>query len=112
MIGYASDAPAASGTNAGAARNRAGNFRPAINLHLRGILNMRIATLLGAAGLTLFAAAAMAQSSSAEGPYHVIKKAKVGGEGGFDYVYADSAGRKLYVPRSGADSRVVVYDLD
>jgi hypothetical protein len=46
------------------------------------------------------------------GPYKVIKTAKVGGAGGFDYVYADSAGRRLYVPRSGQGARVSVFDLD
>ena len=44
--------------------------------------------------------------------YSVTKTAKVGGAGGFDYVYADSAGRKLYVPRSGNPGRVDVYNLD
>lgn len=44
--------------------------------------------------------------------YSVTKTAKVGGAGGFDYVYADSAGRKLYVPRAGNPGRVMVYNLD
>jgi DNA-binding beta-propeller fold protein YncE len=39
----------------------------------------------------------------------VINTAKVGGEGNFDYVYADADGRKLYVPRA---DRVTVFDLD
>lgn len=47
-----------------------------------------------------------------QGPYKILKTAKVGGAGGFDYVYADSAGRRLYVPRSGAGARVSVFDLD
>jgi YVTN family beta-propeller protein len=46
------------------------------------------------------------------GPYKVLQTAKVGGEGGFDYVYADDAGRKLYVPRSGPSGRISVFDLD
>jgi DNA-binding beta-propeller fold protein YncE len=46
------------------------------------------------------------------GPYKILQTAKVGGEGGFDYVYADDAGRKLYVPRSGPSGRITVYDLD
>src|ERR1700735_635113 len=46
------------------------------------------------------------------GPYKVLKMAKVGGEGGFDYVYADDAGRKLYISRSGEPGRVWVFDLD
>jgi DNA-binding beta-propeller fold protein YncE len=28
--------------------------------------------------------------------------ARVGGEGGWDYIYADSAGRRLYIPRRGS----------
>ena len=44
--------------------------------------------------------------------YHVIKTTKVGGDGGFDYVYADSAGRRLYIARSGPMPRVNVFDLD
>lgn len=46
------------------------------------------------------------------GPYKVLKIAKVGGDGGFDYVFADDAGRKLYVVRSGPSGRVSIYDLD
>src|SRR5271169_2863496 len=46
------------------------------------------------------------------GPYKILKTAKVGGAGGFDYVYADSAGRRLYVPRSGQGARVSVFNLD
>ena len=46
------------------------------------------------------------------GPYKVLQTAKVGGEGGFDYVYADDAGRRLYVPRSGPSGRITVFDLD
>jgi DNA-binding beta-propeller fold protein YncE len=46
------------------------------------------------------------------GPYKVLQTEKVGGDGGFDYVYADDAGRKLYVPRSGPAGRITVFDLD
>ena len=57
----------------------------------------------------MIASAGLAQS----GPYKVIKTAKVGGAGGFDYVYADAVGRRLYVPRSGQQgARVSVFDLD
>ena len=59
----------------------------------------------------LFALAVVAASSGLA-QYKIIKTAKVGGAGGFDYVYADSAGRRLYVPRSGQGARVSVYDLD
>jgi DNA-binding beta-propeller fold protein YncE len=47
------------------------------------------------------------------GPNKVVKTAKVGGEGGFDYIYADSDGRKLYIPRSGQqNARITVFNLD
>jgi len=59
------------------------------------------------------------------GPYKVLKTAKVGGEGGWDYIYADVAGRRLYIPRRGgaapaaADAtaapiptRLTIFDLD
>jgi DNA-binding beta-propeller fold protein YncE len=45
-------------------------------------------------------------------PYRVLQTAKVGGEGGFDYVYADEGGRTLYVPRSGTSGRITVFNLD
>jgi hypothetical protein len=45
-------------------------------------------------------------------PYKVLQTAKVGGEGGFDYVFADSSARKLYVARSGPDGHIGVYNLD
>ena len=47
-----------------------------------------------------------------DGPYKVQKVAKVGGEGGFDYVTADADGRRLYVARSGNPGRVTVFNLD
>jgi DNA-binding beta-propeller fold protein YncE len=53
-----------------------------------------------------------AQSATNAQPYKVIKTAKVGGAGGFDYVYADAVGRRLYIPRTGATPRVTVFDLD
>jgi hypothetical protein len=61
------------------------------------------------------------------GPYKVLKRARVGGEGGWDYIYADSAGRRLYIPRRGTQAvaatdtrpavpaiptRLSIYDLD
>ena len=66
-----------------------------------------LAILALAAGMTATAAAAQAS-----GPYKVLRTVKAGGDGGFDYVYADAAGRKLYVPRSGPAPRVTVFDLD
>jgi YVTN family beta-propeller protein len=58
----------------------------------------------------LVSVSSLAQTAS--NPYKVLRTAKVGGEGGYDYVYADAAGRKLYVPRMGPSGRIAVYDLD
>lgn len=75
---------------------------------------MRITRFLLAVGLALCAAQGFSKAvAPAAGPYKVIKTAKVGGEGGFDFVTADPVGRKLYIPRiDGPNSRVMVYDLD
>ena len=44
--------------------------------------------------ISLFALAALAQAQQAAGSYKLLKTAKVGGAGGFDYVFADSVGRR------------------
>jgi len=74
---------------------------------------MRHNLLLSGTILVLSVLGALAQSSPA-GPYKIIKTAKVGGDGGWDYLYADVAGRRLYIPRSGPapTGRITVYDLD
>ena len=46
------------------------------------------------------------------GPYRVQKIQLVGGDGGFDYVTADSNGRNLYVARSGPAGHIGVFNLD
>jgi DNA-binding beta-propeller fold protein YncE len=55
---------------------------------------------------------APAQQGEGGGPYRVLKTAKVGGEGGFDYVNVDVDGRRLYIARRRDDPRVTVFDLD
>src|ERR1035438_4128328 len=65
-----------------------------------------------AVGIALVAFIGLAQQAPTAGPYKVLKTAKVGGDGGFDYVYADDAGRRLYVPRTGATPRIAVFNLD
>jgi hypothetical protein len=69
-------------------------------------------TFVLAAGTLMLASMGLAQQAANAGPYTVLKAAKVGGEGGFDYVFADAVGRRLYVPRSGPTARVTVFDLD
>ncbi len=72
---------------------------------------MRSGPLFSALVLVATASAAFAQPAT--GPYKVLRTVKVGGEGGFDYVYADAVNRRLYVPRSGpTTAQVMVFNLD
>jgi DNA-binding beta-propeller fold protein YncE len=74
---------------------------------------MRRFFLLLAASIAMIASIGLAQQS---GPYKVLKTAKVGGEGGWDYIYADAAGRRLYIPRrgqgAGVQTRLTIFNLD
>jgi DNA-binding beta-propeller fold protein YncE len=69
----------------------------------------RSAALLAAA--VLVGGVVLAAQQATNRPYRVVQRAKVGGEGGWDYLYADAAGRRLYIPR-GAPARLTVFDLD
>ena len=78
-------------------------------------------------GLALFVAGGALAQPAGSGPYQVIKTARVGGEGAWDYVFADVAARRLYIPRRGTPAvagtdtrpptpavpgRVTVFNLD
>jgi DNA-binding beta-propeller fold protein YncE len=67
---------------------------------------------LGVAIISMLISIGWAQPARTTQPYKVIKTAKVGGDGGFDYVYADVAGRRLYIPRTGTTPRVTVFNID
>jgi DNA-binding beta-propeller fold protein YncE len=71
--------------------------------------------------------AGLAFQAGTDGPYKVLKTAKVGGEGGTDYLYADTAGRRLYITRGASvaqaatdtraampafEKRLTIFDLD
>src|SRR5205809_529139 len=57
-----------------------------------------------AVAIATCAAIGLAQAP-ATGPYSVIKKVKVGGEGGTDYIFADVAGRRVYITRGAVTAR-------
>jgi DNA-binding beta-propeller fold protein YncE len=74
--------------------------------------------------MTTFAPIAVAQQ---DGPYKVLQTARVGGEGGWDYISGDAVGRRLYIPRgatravpatdstpevAAVPERLTIYDLD
>lgn len=71
-----------------------------------------LAGLVLVVGIAMLASLGLAQQAPTGGPYKVLKTAKVGGAGGFDYVYADSDGRRLYIPRTGPTPRISVFNLD
>jgi len=70
---------------------------------------VRHSALVAGIGIALSATIGVAPEG---GPYKVLKTAKVGGIGGFDYVHADPVNRRVYIPRSGQGARVTVFDLD
>src|SRR5690349_4205629 len=86
---------------------------------------MRRLPMISAAVLSL--AAALGAQQSNDGPYKVLMRAKVGGEGSTDYIHANSDDRRLYITRNAVrgapatdstparDSvpgRVTVFDLE
>jgi DNA-binding beta-propeller fold protein YncE len=87
-------------------------------------IQMRPFCLFLAAAVAALAPLGLAQQ---DGPYKVLKTARVGGEGGWDYIYADAAGRRLYIPRGATRAipatetapetpavaaRLTIFDLD
>ncbi len=73
---------------------------------------MRQFLLASAVVLALLPSMVVAQTEPTAVPYRVLRVVKVGGAGGFDYVYADSNNRRLYIARSGASPRISVFNLD
>jgi hypothetical protein len=72
---------------------------------------MNSKSLAVAALAAVLSISGIAQAQSA-GTYKVLKIQLVGGDGGFDYVTADSGGRNLYVARSGPTGHIGVFNLD
>src|SRR4051812_8906750 len=74
--------------------------------------------------VAVFASAAV--SVAQQPTYKVLRSARGGGEGGWDYIYADVGARRLYIPRRGPapnapappagapapTARLSVYNLD
>ena len=88
---------------------------------------MRRHALLRMVMIALFTSVGLAFQAGTDGPYKVLKTAKVGGEGNTDYIYADTAGRRLYITRGATpaqaatdtrpavpafEKRLTIFDLD
>jgi YVTN family beta-propeller protein len=70
----------------------------------------RLPLLLSAAAVV---AATLTPALCAQsGPYKILNIAKIGGDGGWDYLTADASSRQLYLARSGANGNLHVYNLD
>jgi hypothetical protein len=65
-----------------------------------------------AAALMMLTSMGLSPQPPTAGPYKVLRTAKVGGEGGYDYIFADVEGRRLYIPRGGATGQLTVFSLD
>src|SRR5271154_4892914 len=75
-----------------------------------GPIGVALALLVaGAAGGSSLLRAAGGTPQPGESGYHLKKKIKVGGEGGWDYLNFDSATRRLFISRG---SKVMVVDVD
>jgi hypothetical protein len=57
-------------------------------------------------------AAAQPATAQTSSPYKVLRTAIVGGDGNFDYIFADVQARRLYTPRSGPAGHLAVFNLD
>jgi DNA-binding beta-propeller fold protein YncE len=76
-------------------------------MSVKGVVNRKDLRNRLAAGLVLILAA-VALAAAAPG-YKVVNTYKVGGDGGWDYLTADAAARRLYISRA---THVIVLDLD
>ena len=65
-----------------------------------------LSRIIPLAGMGLLAVNVLAQTDA---PYKVLATTQLMGNGGIDYVTADSTGRRVYVPRGG---NTFVFDLD
>jgi DNA-binding beta-propeller fold protein YncE len=66
-------------------------------------------TILRSIALTCVSLSCAALGASSSQPYKILNTTQTMGTGGIDYVFADSDGRNLYVPRGG---EVLVFNLD
>src|SRR2546421_11706830 len=70
-----------------------------------GSVQMRRNAFLRVVMIALFTSAGLAFQTGTDGPYKVLKTARVGGEGGTDYICADTLGRRLYIPRGATQAQ-------
>ena len=74
-----------------------------------GILALTAALVAGGRNILKAQEGATSQSATGKSGYHLINKVKLGGEGGWDYLTADSASRRLFISRG---THVMVVNAD
>src|SRR5205085_2844748 len=89
-------------------------------------ISLSSALFIGSVAVAIVPATGAAQQPAGDGPYKVLMRARVGGEGGTDYIHASSDDGRLYITRNAvraapatADTpareavpgRVTVFDL-
>ena len=67
---------------------------------MRRIVGLAVAAMVGSLALT-------SAQQQASGPYRILKSTRVGGEGGWDYIYADADARRLYIARGSVAAQIV-----
>jgi DNA-binding beta-propeller fold protein YncE len=74
---------------------------------------LRIVAIIFVAAIVVVTAASIEFAAAAPSPqssgYHVTKKVPLGGEGGWDYLLADSANHRLFISRG---THVIVVDME
>src|SRR6476620_10554734 len=76
----------------------------AVLRYLQGV-SMKRTTLFAAGVVALLTSLGLAFQAQSDGPYKVLKTAKVGGEGGTDYIFADPVGRRRYITRGATQAQ-------
>ncbi|MEP6999540.1 MAG: hypothetical protein ABI969_03620 [bacterium] len=63
-------------------------------------IRISIAAVIAGVAISTTPSACVAQQASTDGPYKVLLRARVGGEGGTDYIHASALDGRLYITRN------------
>jgi len=74
-----------------------------------GVLALTVGLMVGGRNTLNAQEGATSKSPAGKSGYHLIKKVKLGGEGGWDYLTVDPASRRLFISRG---THVMVVDAD
>jgi DNA-binding beta-propeller fold protein YncE len=98
--------------NAGAWKSRevcVKSFTRTAWTYCAGILALTVVVIAGGRNILKAQEGGTSQSAAGKSGYHLIKKVKLGGEGGWDYLTVDPASQRLFISRG---THVMVVDAD